>query len=231
MMQTFDKLLSKPWVDEFGFPFLSGEYFNKLGNFINKEYSTHTCYPPKDDIFSMFRLVSPQNARVIILSLDPYHEKFQATGVAFAIPEKQLVTPPSLKIIENEVRNSLYPNSFSYNFDYTLNRWVNQGVFLFNTALTVREGQAGSHSLMWDNFTKAVISSLNKYPGKIFLLWGKKAQSYEYLINKRMHYVLTAAHPAAECYNSNAGFLGCRHFVKVNEILEANNGKEYIINW
>lgn len=69
-MPTFNKLLSKPWADEFGFPFLSGEYFNKLGNFINKEYTTHTCYPFKDDIFSMFRLVSPSNAQVVILGQD-----------------------------------------------------------------------------------------------------------------------------------------------------------------
>jgi uracil-DNA glycosylase len=231
MMQTFNKLLSKPWADEFGFPYLSGEYFNKLGNYLNKEYLTHTCYPPKEDIFSMFRMLSPQNAQVVVVGQDVFHEKMQATGVAFAIPEKQLIVPPSLKIIENEVNRSIYNSNITFRLDYTLNNWINQGVFLFNTALSVREGQTGSHSLAWGMFTETTLNILNKYPGKIFLLWGKQAQSYEHFINSRMHYILKAPHPAAECYNSNAGFIGCNHFKKVNEIIEANNGKEYVINW
>jgi len=231
MIEGFYNLLSKPWADELGFEFLSGSYFNKLGNFINWEYANKKCYPEKENIFSIFRQISPQDARIVILGQDPYHESNQATGVAFAIPESQKVIPPSLKIIESEVRDDIYPLDSSYQFDYTLNKWIKQGVFLLNTALTVREGEANSHSTQWDTFTKSVISILNKYPGKIFLLWGKHAQSYEYLINNRMHYILTAAHPAAEVYKRGAGFLDCKHFSKVNEIIEKNNGKEFLIQW
>lgn len=41
---------------------------------------------------------------------------------------------------------------------------------------------------------------------------------------------LEAPHPAAEAYaGGNAGFFGCNHFNKINEILESQT-KE-IINW
>lgn len=230
-MEIFYNLLGKSWADELGFQFLSGEYFNKLGNFINKEYKNNNCYPSKKDIFKIFHKLSPVDARIVILGQDPYPQKDVATGLSFGIREDNLVIPPSLKIIKSEVFDDVYPDKFIDTFDYTLESWVNQGVFLLNTALTVRENEPESHSYMWEEFTKTVISILNTHPGKIFLLWGKHAQSYQYLINERMHYILTAAHPASEVYKRGAGFFDCKHFSKVNEIIEKNNGIEYKINW
>jgi len=231
MMDVFNKLLSPQWAEAFGFNYLSGRYFNQLGNFINKEYKENVCYPPKEDIFKIFRKISPQDARIVILGQDPYHEENQATGVAFAVPETQLVIPPSLMIIEAEVKDDIYKLDNTLHFDYTLERWTSQGVFLLNTALTVRKGEAGSHALAWSSFTEAVISILNTYPGKIFLLWGKYARAYAHLINPNLHYTLTAAHPVSEVYKRGSGFLDCKHFSKVNEILEKNNGIEFIIKW
>jgi len=230
MMEIYNKLLSPEWTKEFTLEFLKGDYFTKLGRFINREYSEHKCYPSKEDIFRIFREISPSNARVIILGYDPYPTDNNATGLAFGIPEGKDVLPPSLKIIEAEIKEDIYPD-VNWSINPTLENWVEQGIFLYNTSLTVQEGIAGSHSHMWKTFTNGVISILNMYPGKIFLLWGKHAQSFDYLIDKRMHYVLHAAHPAAEVYQRGAGFFDCKHFSKVNEIIEKNNGLEYIIKW
>lgn len=231
MIEIYNKLLTPEWASEFGLEFLKGDYFTKLGRFINRKYAEHKCYPSKEDIFRIFREIKPSDARIIILGLDPYPTDNNATGIAFGIPEGKIVIPPSLKIIEAEIKENIYLDNPSWKLDYTLQSWVNQGIFLLNTSLTVQEGIAGSHSHMWKNFTNGVISILNMYPGKIFLLWGKHAQSFDYLIDKRMHYVLHAAHPAAEVYQRGAGFFGCKHFSKVNEIIEKNNGIEYLIKW
>lgn len=70
-----------------------------------------------------------------------------------------------------------------------LTAWANDGVLLLNTALTVRAGNAGSHSNKgWEQFTDKVIEIVDKYggsnlptdgPGKagfgrgiVFMAWG-----------------------------------------------------------
>lgn len=66
-----------------------------------------------------------------------------------------------------------------------LSAWANSGVLLLNTALTVRSGNAGSHSKKgWETFTAKVIEVVDKYGGAnlegangvgrgiVFLAWG-----------------------------------------------------------
>lgn len=168
----------------------------------------------------------PKDIKVVILGQDPYIKEGQAIGLAFAVPNDK-TTPPSLRIIEEELGHKVAYKD--------LHHWVNQGVFLFNTALTVERGHSGSHIPLWNEFTLHVIeiiSSLN--PGVIWLLWGKYAQAYtKYIANMVYEYpredeidkniVLIAAHPAAEVYRRGAGFIGCNHFNKVNDILKMKN--------
>lgn len=227
----YDTLLTEEWVDEFTLEFFTSDYFKKLGIFLNREYSSNTCFPKRENIFKIFKEISPKDVRVVILSQDPYSHKDEATGIAFGVDTESVTyIPPSLKIIEAEVRESLhYPDNWT--LDYSLMSWVKQGVFLLNTSLTVRESEPGSHSHMWNTFTKATISTLNKTPGKIFLLWGKYAQGYKSLINEKQHYILEAAHPASEAYKRGAGFFDCNHFEKVNDIIKMNNGDKFIIQW
>jgi uracil-DNA glycosylase len=52
-------------------------------------------------------------------------------------------------------------------------------VLWLNTSLTVRSGEAASHSKIgWQNFTRAVIqAAISRRPrGIVFLLWGSHAQ-------------------------------------------------------
>ena len=66
-----------------------------------------------------------------------------------------------------------------------MSAWANSGVLLLNTALTVRAGQAGSHSKRgWETFTDKVIEIVDKYGGAnlgeakgvgrgiVFMAWG-----------------------------------------------------------
>jgi uracil-DNA glycosylase len=77
-------------------------------------------------------------------------------------------------------------------------------------------------------FTDTVIRKLSlEREGLVFLLWGKFAQAKEYLINTDKHHILKAAHPSP--YSASAGFFGCRHFSKTNQILKEQGKKE--INW
>ncbi len=208
IQNSWDEVLS----DEF-----KSEYYLKLREFLKKEYFSRTIYPPMNDIFNALKLTPYEKVKVVILGQDPYHEKGQAEGLCFSVP-KGVKTPPSLVNIFKEIKDDL-------NIDNTspeLSCWAKQGVLLLNTSLTVREGQANSHSGKgWEILTDAIIKKLNdrKQP-IVFLLWGANARSKAAFITNKNHLVLSAAHPSPlSAYN---GFFGCKHFSKTNEFLIKN---------
>ncbi len=64
----------------------------------------------------------------------------------------------------------------------------------------------------------------------IFVLWGKSAQEKCKYISKanNQHFILTAPHPSP--LSAYQGFMGCRHFSKINELLiKKNNLFAYIM--
>ena len=149
------------------------EYFIKIMDFVDKEYSTKTIYPPHEEIFNAFKFTPLSNVKVVILGQDPYHEAGQAHGLAFSTPDGRPI-PRSLKNIFKEINAEYgYPIPESG----CLEKWAKQGVFLLNTVLTVEDGNANSHSKCgWQTFTDNVIEILNKQNQPIvFLLWGKQA--------------------------------------------------------
>ena len=201
------------------------DYFLRIQEFINKEYSTKTVYPPYEEIFNAFRLTPLSKVKVVILGQDPYHEEGQAHGLAFSTPDGRPI-PRSLKNIFKEINAEYdYPIPESG----CLEKWAKQGVFLLNTVLTVEDGNANSHSKCgWQTFTDNVIKTLNSQTQPIvFMLWGKQAEKKKELITNENHLVLVTSHPSP--FSARRGFLGCNHFRLANEYLKENNQKE--IDW
>nr|WP_303736205.1 uracil-DNA glycosylase [Methanobrevibacter millerae] len=198
------------------------DYFKKIEEFTNEEYATRTVYPPKDEIFNAFKFTPLKNVKVVILGQDPYHEEGQAHGLAFSTPEGRPI-PRSLKNIFKEIENE-----YSYPIPESgcLESWAKQGVFLLNTVLTVREGDANSHSdCGWQIFTDNVIKILNSQPQPIvFLLWGKQAEKKKEFLDNPDHLVLVTSHPSP--FSARRGFFGSNHFKLANEFLSKNNIKE-----
>jgi len=192
----------------------SQDYFN---NIINTLKTESIIYPPKNRIFTAFELCDLNKVKVVILSMDPYHNPGQAHGLAFSV-NKNIKIPPSLKNIFKEIKNDLGiepPNHGS------LIDWAKQGILLLNTALTVRQNEPGSHIQLWEPFTKNIIRILNELDQPIvFLLWGNFARKKRYLITNPKHLILEAAHPSP--LSAHNGFFGCRHFSITNEFLEKN---------
>ena len=133
-------------------------YYRKLFDFVGKEYSTHTIYPPGDDIFNAFHLTPLKDVKCVIIGQDPYHGPGQAHGLSFSVKQ-------GVEYIPN--------NGY-------LVKWAEQGVLLLNAVLTVRAHQAASHQGMgWEEFTDAAIRAVNKQNQPIvFLLWGSFAQAF-----------------------------------------------------
>jgi uracil-DNA glycosylase len=222
--QKIDPKIDESWkkllIDEFSMP-----YFYTLKQFLLKEKKQYIIFPPGPQIFAAFNITPLESVKVVILGQDPYHGKGQAHGLCFSVPSG-ITPPPSLINIFKEIRDDL---GIPVPAHGNLQSWAEQGVLLLNATLTVRANQPGSHQNKgWEMFTDTVIRKLSlEREGLVFLLWGKYAQAKEYLIDAEKHHVLKAAHPSP--YSANAGFFGCRHFSKANEILKEQGKKE--INW
>ena len=74
--------------------------------FLNKEYSSYECYPPRDLLFNAFKLTKLKDVKVVIIGQDPYHEPGQAMGLSFSVPRTVRV-PPSLINIYKETNIGL----------------------------------------------------------------------------------------------------------------------------
>ena len=79
-----------------------------------------------------------------------------------------------------------------------LHHWSDQGVLLLNTVLTVRAGEANSHSRMgWEDFTNEIVVKLNEEKeGLVFLLWGLPAARKGKNIDLEKHFVINTSHPS-----------------------------------
>ncbi len=208
---------------------LAGEfekpYFASLVRFLHDEKAVgKRVFPPGSQIFRAFELTPVPELKVVILGQDPYHGPGQAHGLSFSVPQN-MPAPPSLKNIFKEIENDLGVRMSGYP---DLEKWARQGVLLLNAILTVRSGEAASHSKIgWEEFTDAVIRYISdNCEGVVFLLWGNFARSKSVLIDRSKHCVLEAAHPSPL---ARGAFFGCRHFSKTNEFLASTGRKP--IDW
>jgi uracil-DNA glycosylase len=100
---------------------------------------------------------------------------------------------------------------------------------LLNTALSVKLGEAGSHTnLGWKSLIDKLIGALAKQkPNLVWMLWGGHAQSKLPLIESGLdQLVLQSSHPSGlGVYKTDRPFLepgnkaSCGHFTKANQWL------------
>lgn len=189
--------------------------FQSLCAFVDVERQSETVFPAAENVFNAFRLTSLAETKVVILGQDPYHAPHQAHGLSFSV-ENDVKLPPSLKNIYREYGDDLGREP---PVSGNLTSWATQGVFLLNTVLTVRQGDAHSHRQQgWESFTDEVIVQLDaRSNGVVFILWGKPAEKKSDLIDPRRHVVITSPHPSP--LSAYRGFFGSRPFSRANEAL------------
>lgn len=138
----------------------------------------------------------------------PYHNLYNkdpsACGRAFATENGYL--NPSLRNLLKELKDDLG----IVEEDLSLQSWVDKGVFLLNTALTVEEGSPGSHIELWKPFMRILLPSIKN---KSWLLLGRKAEEWIPYINGE---IITAPHPSP----LSRGFLGSKIYSRTNHIIK-----------
>lgn len=193
-------------------------YFQGILDFVAAERAAgQVVFPPQKDVFNAFKYTEFGDVRVVILGQDPYHGSNQAHGLCFSVAAG-VRPPPSLQNIYKELARDIA--GFQIPNHGLLTPWTAQGVLLLNTVLTVRQGQAHSHSKIgWERFTDKVIAQLNQHRrGIVFLLWGSHAHKKGAVIDGSKHLVLKTTHPSP--LSAHRGFLGSGHFSRTNLSLQ-----------
>ena len=213
--------------EEFFTNILENGGVDDISEYLEKEVSSgQTLYPPMSEMFTAFDLCPLEKLKVVIIGQDPYHTKGAAMGVAFGHHDTRKKIQPSLR----NIFKALEEDGFTPNFDSgDLTKWCEQGVFLINTALTVRKGDAGSHASKsktkpgpWDYFIGQLFRFLaENCEHLVVMAWGGKAQGYTKYFSSDDHHIITAPHPAASAYNpSNTEFFDHKPFSRANKQLK-----------
>ncbi len=201
------------------------KWFEKLRDFVRKEYLSKTIYPQPKNLFAAFNKTPFEKVSVVILGQDPYHGTGQAHGLCFSVPQG-VPLPPSLRNIFKEISADI-----GIEKDYTngnLDGWAEQGVLLLNAVLTVEKDKAASHAGQgWELFTDEVIKKISSEKEHcVFILWGTYARKKKELIDSSKHLVLESAHPSP--LSAHNGFFGNKHFSQTNTYLKNHSKKEIV---
>ena len=233
-MHSFSKAdIPQDWQKILGGYFESDEWLtlkNNLQTELNQE--PELTRPDPKHFFKALQLTPVDSVKIVILGQDPYHSPGLAQGLAFSIPadipNKSRTYPSSLR----NISKALSLEGFGQLPHGDLHDWARQGVLLLNTALSVRLGQAASHTnLGWKSLIDCLIQGLSQEkPNLVWMLWGGHAQSKLALIqNSQSHLILQSSHPSGlGVYKTSQPFLepggqkSCGHFTKANDWLRSH---------
>jgi uracil-DNA glycosylase len=239
-MPAFSKEdIPKDWRDVLGNYFDSSDWENLESNLQTVlDLDPKMILPESNNFFKALKLTPVASVKVVILGQDPYHSPGLAQGLAFSIPGN---IPTNSREFPSSLRNiskALTLEGFGYLHNGDLHAWAEQGVLLLNTALSVRLGEAGSHTkLGWKSLIDRLISGLAlQRPHLVWMLWGGHAQSKLPLIESGINQlILQSSHPSGlGVYKTDKPFLepgakvSCGHFTKANQWLKQLNRGEIV---
>lgn len=203
--------------------------------------SGYAVYPKQEDVLKAFKLVHPDDVKVVIIGQDPYHEPNQANGLAFSVSDGVRI-PPSLRNIFKELSDDIgCPVPQTGN----LEPWAEKGVLLLNSVLTVEDHKPNSHNWMdWDIVTSHALYYLlyagNTYKKPIvYLCWGENAhatmcRAIDIVFGiPPIQHIIRSTHPspfsARKDSKSAHAFLGSKPFSEANKWLTEHGAEP--VDW
>ncbi|QUH21853.1 uracil-DNA glycosylase [Alkaliphilus sp. B6464] len=220
--------------------FLSDDILNELRNI---ESQIGSNYNPPTNLVLRFLENDLYNIKIVILGMDPYPQFGVAIGRCFQVGGHTSWNQPFNKSLQNiiklihksysdiidygdikslgEIRKEIQSDDFDIlSPDTMFDSWENQGVLLLNAYLTVEIGKPGSHSDIWDTFSKKLIRFIDaERPDAKWFLWGNDAQEIGTIVINGVKYKDRHPSRVSEKYDKD--------FLKSNCFKETMN----IINW
>ena len=189
---------------------------------IDQKGTSMMC-PKPSLLFRAFSKCKFDTLKVVMVGQSPYPQEGIATGIAFG---NKTSTPqdkwsPSLKVLYNSALKFSDDLPFSeYPFIFpSLEGWEEQGVLLYNAALSCEVGKPDSHQLIWRTFSKNFLTKLaNTKKDVIFVLFGENAKDVGAMLPEDR--VIKCVHPS---YCARTGTSLPDVFTQINEKLISLN--------
>lgn len=200
------------WYSKF-IPIISSAEFQELGAKVNNLRKLTKIYPAKQDVFRCFRETPLDKLSIIIWNDSPLLDE-RNDGLAFSTNTTSIneTTRKFLDAIEQDIYEGL-----NLNFEPDLSYLANQGVLLFNNALTVPNVQD------WDWFNNEMTDLINNLDWPIHVISiGEASQRYTKNLDCSVHNVESAQFTK---WNHDACFR------KANEFLFKHYGPLTTIKW
>lgn len=197
---------------------------NYISRFLEDEAKTQVIYPPLKDLFRAFYVTSPSNLKAVLIAQDPYFNgnseyDGSAMGLCFSIRSGNKINP-SLRNIYKELANE----GIDMLENGDLNHWAENGLLMYNMALTVRKDKAGSHSRIWNRFSQLLVEYLASERDINWILFGRDAIKIKEKVKNG--YFHCCSHPsplsANKCCGEYNSFLGSGIFSNVKKISWSN---------
>jgi len=184
-----------------------------------KEYSDigYTWCPVAKNIYQFLKKVKYQDVRVVIMVDEPINIVDHNTGIPLHIQPivraNKTITPKPLWTIQDMMKSMGIPEEKR---TYNLDRWMEQGVLLIPTALTVRV-QGTAHKKLWEPFHMRLIEQINKLGDIPVILIKTAAIEYEnHYSSSNVRVIKSPPWTDKEWYKW------------VNQVLENNNQKPIV---
>lgn len=202
--------------------------------------STGKCLPSVNKNNIIFKHLSLDLAKynVFFFNEKPYDYSIGNVDLntGFAWASKKGSSTNELDVITSELKKSL--GEAIYNFDYTLEHWLEQGVMPLNICQTVVEydNNSNSHLKHWKEYSKCLIEYISSYHANkhsccIFVFCGKIPQLFNDLVDTSYHKVFNIESPTSENTSLFSKFLDSSIFPEINSTLEYHGKGKDSIDW
>ena len=188
--------------------------------------------PLSKDLFKSFQ-VDLKDIKIVWLLQEPYagvykDNSLQASGIALDCrysPDGKL--QPSLEKFYNAIQAEYGEFEYNKSLDYL----VEQGNMFLNTDLTCELKKISSHENLWEPFMKMVFENIFfEETGLIYVVCGKNSKRLLKYINPLGNYIFELTHPSHAAH-TQTDWETNKIFSKCNQILKANNGIDYEVDW
>lgn len=191
--------------------------------------------PRLKNVLDMFRMIMPGDVRVVIVAQSPYPGRCPKTGVPYAcgpafLPSRHCTTvPATLANVISEVCRDFSRSPTKSPQDMLLD-WVDQGVMLLNSSLTLGVGcpkYLEDHTILWHEIMQDVVHAICTKVDPVFVLVGRDAYKLEnHLLPKTR--VIKVSHPVARKETSTPWY-GSNVFSRVSQMMVEREEKP--IRW
>lgn len=207
---------------------LNSNYFKKLIKYLDIQYELSKfsfnkikIYPDKKDVFKCFNC-DFRNLKVVFIGTKPFDE--MSGGLAFDTKDDTIRLHPVSELFRYKIENEFY-DGFHLAHDSSLEYLTKQGVLLLNESLT--SSTSKEHENIWNDFIKFVIDIIqDRHTGIIFCM-DEKSKYFKY-INRKTQYVIGFNDPSGYTHDFNNWKF---KFQDINDLIEKNNGKKYVIEF